>query len=202
MKDKNKEFINTYWNYFLELEEQLLTIKRYVAFDKINYKTYSIEFLKLYQATCSEIDVVAKYIAEYFDPSFKKAQHKNIQKWGYIVHNQFPAIETISIRFTNDDVFIPWKNWCYEITKNKHGKKIYKLCENKNTPKWWTAYNKVKHERAFINNDNGKSNYTQANLSNLIYSLSALYVLETLFIDYLGINSKVYQKSKLFQQGK
>ena len=58
-----QSFIKSYWEYFLELEEQLIETKRYVAFDKANAKTYSIEYLKLYQAVCSEIDVVAKEIS-------------------------------------------------------------------------------------------------------------------------------------------
>ena len=36
-----KQFIKSYWEYFLELEEQLLETKRYVDFDKANEKTYS-----------------------------------------------------------------------------------------------------------------------------------------------------------------
>ncbi len=64
------QFIKSYWNYYLELEDQLIQTKRFVDFDISNYKTFSIEYLKLLQATCSEIDVVAKIIAEKLDPTF------------------------------------------------------------------------------------------------------------------------------------
>lgn len=61
-------FEKSYWNYFLELEKQLLSTRRYVAFDVANYKTYSMEYLKLIEAVCSEIDVVGKGIAHQIDP--------------------------------------------------------------------------------------------------------------------------------------
>ena len=60
-------FIKSYWNYYLELEQQLYDIRKYVDFDRKNNNTFSIEFLKLLQAVCSEIDVVAKVIANYID---------------------------------------------------------------------------------------------------------------------------------------
>ena len=63
---KNQElflrFEKIYWQYFLELEEQFLSTKRYVAFDKANFKTFSTEYLKLLVAVCGEIDTVGKAI--------------------------------------------------------------------------------------------------------------------------------------------
>lgn len=58
-----KIFEKSYWNYFLELEDQFLATKRYVAFDTANFKAYSLEYLKLLEAVCSEIDIVGKEIA-------------------------------------------------------------------------------------------------------------------------------------------
>lgn len=56
--DNLKAFIKSYWEYFLEIEEQFLESKKFVAFDNVNSKTFSIEYLKLYQAVCSEINVL------------------------------------------------------------------------------------------------------------------------------------------------
>ena len=53
-------FKKSYWNYFLELEEEFLLTQKYVTFDKLNFNTFSAEYIKLIQAVCSEIDVVAK----------------------------------------------------------------------------------------------------------------------------------------------
>ena len=42
--DANKllQFKKNYWNYYLELENQFLETKKYVAFDSANFKTYSM----------------------------------------------------------------------------------------------------------------------------------------------------------------
>ena len=78
-------FVRSYWDYYLELEEQFSQTKKYIAFDIYNKDAYSVEFLKLMQAVCSEIDVVAKEIASALDPLFKVDSSTNIQKWGFVL---------------------------------------------------------------------------------------------------------------------
>ena len=193
-------FIRSYWNYFIELEEQLISTKQFVDFDKSNNKTFSIEYLKLLQTTCSEIDVVAKIMAEYFDPAFKLIDNKNIQKWGFVIQNHITNISTIAVRFNNDYELKPWGNWKYEKYQNAGNRTQYRLSSGCNTPCWWTAYNKVKHERTSAYG-NGQTNYVRANLGNLIAAMAALYILETLFLSSLDIkgDSIAYTKSKLFE---
>ena len=45
-KDAKKfsRFEKSYWQYYLELEEQFVSTKRYVTFDKANFKTFSSEY--------------------------------------------------------------------------------------------------------------------------------------------------------------
>lgn len=43
-------------------------------------------------------------------------------------------------------------------------------------PKWWTKYNKLKHERTSIDPDTNKPYYKSANQINVIMSLAALYI--------------------------
>lgn len=92
-------FVKSYWNYYLELEDQFIATKKFVEFDVSNFTTYSVEYLKLFQAVCSEIDVVAKILAEEYDAAFKKLENKNIQKWGYNLQLAYPCLETISVLF-------------------------------------------------------------------------------------------------------
>ncbi|MFI3325243.1 MAG: hypothetical protein R3Y35_03615 [Clostridia bacterium] len=197
-KTNTNIFIKSYWNYFLELEEQFIGTKRFVEFDCSNFETYSVEYLKLLQAICSEIDVVAKILDEEFDIEFKKIKNKTIQKWGYHLHLEFPNIETISVVFNADYQFCPWSNWKYEKYYDKNNALRYRLIQGKETPFWWTAYNKVKHERTSHYKD-GKPNYIRANQKNLTYALGALFILESLYLsnikDKTGI---VYKQSKLF----
>lgn len=194
-----QQFIKSYWNYYLELEEQLIQTKRFVDFDVLNYKTFSIEYLKLLQATCSEIDVVAKIIAEKFDPSFAKLETKNIQKWGFVIQNHFKEIQSRKVSFLNDFYITPWQNWMYEQYKDKNNSVRYRLLAGAETPRWWTAYNKVKHERT-SRYQNGKTNYCRANLENLISAMAALFVLEMQFIEELNKKSDVnITSSSLFK---
>lgn len=86
--------------------------------------------------------------------------------------------------FLNDLCLIPWQNWGYEQYTDKKNSIRYRLLKGAETPQWWTAYNKVKHERT-SHYQNGKTNYCRANLENLISAMSALFILETIFIEYL-----------------
>lgn len=192
-------FIKSYWNYYLELEEQLIQTKKFVDFDISNYKTFSMEFLKLLQATCSEIDVVAKVIAETFEPDFSNFSNKNISKWGFIIQKHFKDIQSKKGSFLKDLYITPWQNWLYEQYKDSKGQFRYRLADTAKTPPWWIAYNKVKHERTSYY-QKGKTNYCRANLENLIYAMAALYILEMLFIKHLDEDNNVHiSKSSLFE---
>src|SRR5689334_22322111 len=77
---------NQYWEYFLTLDSDLETIARYVQFDSKNFKTYSIEFVRLLLATCSEVDVVAKLLCEIIAPN-KSAE--NINQYRSIIMGEY-----------------------------------------------------------------------------------------------------------------
>lgn len=198
-------FIKSYWNYFLELEQQLCDIRRYVDFSRKNNNTFSMEFLKLLQAVCSEIDVVAKVIDSYIDVNFKGTR---INDWGYALQQSFPNIQSKKVTFNDDYDLQPWGNWFYvreeqEIKQgNNKGKtrttiKLKEKCKN---PEWWTAYNKSKHERTSPYN-NSNINYNRANLKNVISAFAALFITESMFFDYIFAKENVsieHEKSKLF----
>ncbi|WP_405346548.1 hypothetical protein [Ruminococcus sp.] len=178
-------FIRSYWDYYLELEEQFKRTSRYVAFDSNNKNTYSVEYLKLFQAVCSEIDVVAKEISTKLDSSFKVDRNTNIKKWGYILQNHLPSILTQEVVFNHKEIISPWKHWQYVQYRDKTGSLRYKLKEKTQTPKWWRAYNDVKHARTQLTED-GSINYSKANLGNLISSFAALFILETEYMTSLS----------------
>ena len=195
-------FVKSYWNYYLELEDQFIATKKFVEFDVSNFTTYSVEYLKLFQAVCSEIDVVAKILAEEYDVAFKKLENKNIQKWGYYLQSAYPCLETISVLFNNEFSLYPWQNWKYEKYTDKNGALRYRLLHGKETPFWWTAYNKVKHERTSHFKD-GKVNYSRANQKNLIYAFAALFVLEKSYLESIEGETKTpNSESKLFKYNK
>lgn len=174
-------FYKSYWKYFLELEESLLELQRYINFEKNNWKVYSNEFIKLIEVIGSEIDVVAKEIVLYKNSQVKSIN--GISNWGYNIQQLIPDIDTINLNFYSEEIITPWKNWKHEKYIDKNGKEGYRLKKGKENPEWWKAYNKVKHERTTITG--GKYNYERANLGNVINALGGLYILETYFMEEL-----------------
>lgn len=77
-------FVNNYWEYYRELEKEFLETQKYVEFCIDNNASFSVEYLKLFQAVCSEIDVVGKVFAKAVNAAFKPEDRKNnIYKWWY-----------------------------------------------------------------------------------------------------------------------
>lgn len=202
MEEYLQKFQKSYWEYYLDLEDQLLSTRRFVAFDEKNKKTFSVEYLKLYQAVCSEIDVVGKEIASAVNPNFK-IQKANIQKWGYEVQRQFPCLKDSIVEFNELELLQPFKNWEYEyytvIDKNDRASQRLRIKGGKETIKWWSNYNNVKHRR--IGLIDGMNNFYLANQQHLIEAFSALYLLETVYIKELDPNGKD-PESKLFKTKK
>ena len=88
--DLFKKVVKNYWEYYRELEDEFLLTRRYVDFTENNFATYSVEYLKLYQAVCSEIDVIGKAMAQVVDPSFKpEDKQNNILKWWFKIQNEY-----------------------------------------------------------------------------------------------------------------
>lgn len=172
-----KEARDTYWKYYISLEEQFLSTSRYVEFDYINNGgVFSIEYLKLFQAVCSEIDVVGKKLAKELDDSFTPNKNTGINEWWYYISKNDPGIIDKKCLLFGEHSFQPWKN--YTIVKNPHeGAKKYVLGASAKTPQWWNDYNAVKHDRTG-RFERHSLNYSKANLKNLFYAFAALFSLE------------------------
>ncbi len=190
-----------YWNYYIELEKEVLHLRKYIDFNPKNYKTFSIEILKLYQAICSEIDVIGKSLAKFINPGYSPKDQVNIYKWWYEIEDKLYATNDFSsfisdpknrkklsdfecYNYIFDIQFKPWYNFTVISKITKDNKNILSLADGMSIPKWWSDYNKVKHNR--INGLNGENNYENANLYNLINSLTALYILEISYLQNVG----------------
>lgn len=197
MSKQLEQFLKSYWEYYLDLEEQLLETRRFVAFDEKNKKSFSVEYLKLYQAVCSEIDVVGKEIAVAANPKFKIDNNTNIKKWGFEVQQKFPWLKESFVTFNGVLTLHPFENWEYEISISKKGSRNLKIKDDKKAIQWWKNYNDVKHRR--IGLIEGTDNFHLANQRNLIEAFSALFLLETTYIKEIDQNAR-YQESKLFKR--
>lgn len=192
-------FVKDFWSYYMELEKQFIDTKRYVEFSSVNNKSFSIEYLKLYQAICSEIDTVGKEIASDVVSDFNPDKNTNIQKWGYNLQKVFGDIKNDEITFYDIYTVKPFENWEYEehTTTNKNGKKSthLRIVGDKTAITWWRNYNSIKHQR--IGLVNGAKNFQLANQKNLVLSLAALFLLEWKYLKHIGAGNDIVS-SQLF----
>lgn len=185
------EFCKCHWEYYLVLEKDFLEIERYVAFDlgdnflytnnlvtdNGNSECFSNEFIKQYQAICSEVDVILKSICKEININ---STANDMEKYSDEILNTWSGIVQQKVKL-KDIELQPFSNWSSQPQ--------YK------SPDWWTPYNKVKHNRL--------ANYKKANLKNTINALAGLYILEQYFVKYIGGRDNVEDVpndiSKLFE---
>lgn len=149
-----EEFLLKYWQYYLALEDDFIKTTRYVELNTNNYKTFSIEYTKQYQAICSEIDVLCKEICSINDDNTSE----KFDQYTSTILKTYTDIttRTIDVGLNSRITLKPFKDWAINPK--------YK------SPTWWTSYNWVKHKRNI--------NFKQANLGNVLNSLAGLYMLE------------------------
>lgn len=191
-----KNALSNYWEYYLELEDDFIATGKYVAFDEANYQSFSLEYLKLYQAVCGEIDSIGKVLAVSKNPSFD-LKRSNIYKWWYVVQHAYrfnpefkeasstpvlvPLID-VQLLFRERIPIAPWKGFRVVKFQDSKHRTRYKLDVGSSIPKWWSGYNAVKHRRMEIPEGDAGPNYRKANLGNILSAFGALYILENLLL--------------------
>ena len=191
------EFIKNYWLYYVELEKQVWATQRFVAFDTKNNATFSMEYIELLQVICSEKDVVGKAIAQHFNADIILDSKSNINKWGYEVQNALHDLDRKRVIFYAEYELTPWKKWKYVL--NEKNRPILDKRTNAETPFWWTAYNKVKHQRTSIGLGE-RPNYMRANLKAVTNALAALFILEWQMLNTcFAASTTDIEKSRLFR---
>jgi hypothetical protein len=142
--------ICTNWQYLITLDSDLKEASRYVDVRAENFKTFSIEFVRLLLAAGSEIDVVAKLLCGKIDAS---RPCDNIDKYRDTIITKYPKFHSMIIDVPQYEFqLVPWKDW-----------------EKGHNPSWWRAYNEVKHQRDI--------HFTDANLENTINAIAGLYIM-------------------------
>lgn len=157
------EFLLNYWNYYRVLEEDFLSITRYIEICEENNQTRSNEIIKQIQAIGSEFDNICKEIC-----GFNLSDRKNIKDYSdWIFKNIDNVRETIiTVKNTRNTILQPFENW----DENKPSSLF-----------WWEAYNQIKHNRI--------DNFKKGNFKNLINSLAALYFMEMFLAKKIGDNT-------------
>jgi hypothetical protein len=136
-----------HWEYFLAIEDDLVTCSRFIEFNENNFDAYSIEFARILLASASEFDVVAKMICKEIKPNKNPS---NINEYRTLITNEFPKFYSTEIKIPRYALsFSPWIEW-----------------DNDENPDWWSSYNKVKHER--------NNHFSEATLENVLLATSGL----------------------------
>lgn len=150
-----------HWEYYNALEEDVQRLTRFIHFAEANLNTYSIELARLLMASTQEIDVLFKQIcAKHGDSSTTEPGYRAFFSKGD--YAKICDIKTVCYRYNLR--FTPFAEW-----KTK-------------TPRWWTANNKIKHQRG--------TDFQQASLGNVLTSLSALLIANIYFVNETGDISK------------
>lgn len=155
-----------HWNYFLALESDVVNLSKYIEFCPRNYSTYSIELARLLMAATQECDVLLKQICS--DGSGNEQAYRVSMTQNYL---NFSSHSIEIPRFNLQ--FCPFSDW-----------------NAGNTPVWWTANNKVKHER--------HNRFEQASLVNTLNAVSALLLCNIYFHHKEGRLSEIQPIPQLF----
>lgn len=209
--------LHNYWQYYRELEDNFLQTQKFVSFNERNFHTFSIEFLKLFQAACSEVETLAKALALLTDPNFDQ-QNANIKKWWFAIQDAYKYYAKMSDCYSSPDsgsslatarvCFMerleiePWMGLRYVASPDKRGRNQLKLAQNGRSLFWWKEHNEVKHQRMDASINIQDDNYSKANLKNVVYSFGALYILEIVLLQHVGTKNDLeafMNDGRLFQ---
>lgn len=130
-----------YWEFFLSIEDELVQTARFVEFNEDHLNVYSIAFSRILMASAAEVDVVAKALCRNIAP---ETSPERITDYHPVILRRFPRFPLMEVSIPRHGISQkPWESWAAA-----------------KSPTWWTAYNKVKHERI--------DNYNKATLQNAI----------------------------------
>lgn len=152
-------FRNTYWNYYIQMENDFFSFSPYCEIDQYNDKAFSVKYLQLLLSICGEIDTIGKTFCKTLDNSLN-LDSCGITDYISILNQQYStfANETVVLMNYRYRELYPWKS-----------------IEKGHIPNWWQSYNAIKHHRDQVKNN--KENYKYANQKTTIEALCALYIL-------------------------
>jgi hypothetical protein len=161
-----------HWNYFLAIEADLDHLSRYVEFAPANYTTYSTELAHLLMTATQETDVLLHLLCAHSgDASANERSYRGF------LPGKYPKLVTEKVQLGRWEIeFQPFISWAAG-----------------RTPPWWTANNKVKHERA--------THYTHATLEATLMACSALMLAAIFYYDTQNLLAELWPAPRLLFAG-
>jgi len=143
--------IESHWNYLLAIEGDLERLSRFIEFDQQNFECFSVEISRILLASGAEVDVVCKQICRKLNSGSSANSINNYRNEIWAAYPNIPDFEVLLPRYGL--TLTPWSSWNVP----------------NNPPKWWTAYNKIKHHR--------DAEYDKANLKNALNAVGGLFIM-------------------------
>lgn len=162
-----------YVNYFAMLEDRLVNTEKYVAFEKDNLKTYSLEFVSIINDCGSLINGFCVELCKLEEPKKYEYDIRDYKKYIKKHYNQYIENNVYCGRFT----LMPWQR--------------LKL-KKENSPKWWGIYNSIKH--------GGSAQFKEANLENTISCMSGMFSLLCMY-DFERFGTRMSNRRGFFGFG-
>lgn len=165
---------SVHWAFFVAIEHDLETVFRYVEPVQANFGVHSLEISRVLFAACAECEIVLKEIVRLSGVDPVPLKFPGLRTHFRSHHPHFAAeVARIPRYELGSD---PWENWRDNPqspfpTFAGIAREQWDGCRASGTPVWWTAYNKVKHQRV--------THYQAGNLSNAIDAVAALFTAVT-----------------------
>ena len=160
-----------HWHYFIALDTEFLKLSRYVEPAEKNMDTYSIEIARMLMATTQECDVVLKQLCNVLGDGSASNEHA----YRLFVPSKIPSFANLRVNLPRYSIeATPFYGW-----------------NDNQTPTWWTANNKVKHQR--------HTHFDEANLRNLIDAMSGLMVSVLYLYRHEAETGRLHPKSSNFE---
>lgn len=174
----SRQFSLSYWAHYISIEKEFASTLSYVSLSEDNFSTYSVAYEKLLLSIGSEIDVVLKQFCKTLIEGFNK---ESIKEYRNCIKANYPDFTLQSVTDRTQSISLkPWDSW--------------NSTDEDNSPLWWRAYNKIKHERTSVGSIGGitKEYYKFANLEYTLNALAGLYqVLLNTYFNILDQNKKI-----------
>ncbi len=152
-----------HWNYFLTLERDFETVARFIEPCEANNNVFSMELARLIMAATQEVDVVLKLLCRLVVP---QSTADRVNAYHSVIVSKVPDLIHEEIRTPRYGMSSrPWIGW-----------------SEQNPPQWWTANNKIKHQRSQF--------YHQATLSHAFNALGGLLVTIAYYYNRLKSNGQ------------
>ncbi|MEQ1555029.1 MAG: hypothetical protein ABL929_12660 [Ferruginibacter sp.] len=152
-------------NQFFSIENILLDAFQYVLPVESNANTCSVKFATVIRESCNLFEIISRKLYIQF---FEVDTNSKLDIYNFLSLDHFlnlsrielraPVLECYHAKGEKIEPYLSLQSWNRnEALKSEH------------IPKWWSAYNKIKHDIDSLCN--------HATLENAIYSLSALFLL-------------------------